>query len=60
MKKKYIFAALAFVGLGLGFTSCSQDLGADYEQDDELYQQMISFKAPVGSNGVYSIYMRYK
>lgn len=60
MKKKYIFAALAFVGLGLGLTSCSQDLGADYEQDDELYQQMISFKAPVGSNGVYSIYMRYK
>lgn len=58
MKKKYIFAALAFAGLGL--SSCSDDLGANYEQKDELYRQMVSFKAPVGTNGVYDIYMRYK
>ena len=44
--------------LGIGLTSCSEDLGVNYEQKDELYREMISFKAPVGSNGIYDIYMR--
>ena len=60
MKKKHIFATLAFMVLGIGLTSCSEDLGVNYEQKDELYREMISFKAPVGSNGIYDIYMRYR
>lgn len=60
MKKKHIFAALALATMGMALNSCSDDMGANYEQKDELYRQMISFKAPVGTNGVYDIYMRYK
>ena len=60
MKKKHIFATLAFMVLGIGLTSCSEDLGVNYEQKDELYREMISFKAPVGTNGIYDIYMRYR
>ena len=48
------------MALGIGLTSCSEDLGVNYEQKDELYREMISFKAPVGSNGIYDIYMRYR
>lgn len=59
MKKKYIIAALALACTGLSLSSCSDDLGANYEQSDELYKQMVSFKAPVGDDGVYHIYMRY-
>ena len=39
---------------GMAYTACNN------EWEDELYTQMVSFKAPRGSNGVYNIYMRYK
>ena len=52
MKKIYIcIVMLAAVLLG---TSCND------EWTDELYQQYISFKAPIGANGVTDIYVRYK
>ncbi|HJC95559.1 MAG TPA: DUF4973 domain-containing protein [Candidatus Phocaeicola gallinarum] len=37
-----------------GFVSCNN------EWEDEQYEQYVSFKAPVGSNGVTDIYIRYK
>lgn len=37
-----------------GFVSCNN------EWEDEQYKQYVSFKAPVGSNGVTDIYIRYK
>ena len=52
MKKIYtylmIFAAL------LSFSSCND------EWEDELYVKMVSFKAPVDSEGVSKIYVRYR
>ena len=35
-------------------TSCNEDW------EEEVYEQLVSFKAPVGSNGVHDIYVRYK
>lgn len=37
-----------------GFVSCNN------EWEDEQYERYVSFKAPVGSNGVTDIYIRYK
>ena len=37
-----------------GFVSCNN------EWENEQYEQYVSFKAPVGSNGVTDIYIRYK
>ena len=50
--KKITFLALVLLGC-LGLTSCND------EWNDELYEQMVSFKSQVGSNGVYDVYMRY-
>lgn len=52
MKKVYIYMMMLAAAL-LG-TSCND------EWTEELYHQYISFKAPVGSNGVTDIYVRYK
>ncbi len=52
MKKLFLFAIIAITGFA--FTACND------EWKDELYTQMVSFKAPRGSNGVYNIYIRYK
>ncbi len=51
MKKIFLFALGAITFLSL--SSCND------EWKDELYAQMVSFKAPRGVNGVYDIYMRY-
>lgn len=53
MKKEYILGAMLCCACAL-FCSCNEDW------NDELYRKMISFKAPVGSNGVHDIYVRYK
>lgn len=50
MKKIFLFAIMAITGMT--FTACNN------EWEDELYTQMVSFKASRGSNGVYNIYMR--
>lgn len=52
MKKTYLLGCL--LGLGLFVASCTDNF------QGELYDQMISFKAPVNSNGVYDVYLRYK
>ena len=52
MKKIIIIGIL--ISMCLGFSSCND------EWEEELYTKMVSFKAPVGSNGIYDIYMRYK
>ena len=53
MKNKAIlFATLAAVCFGL--SSCND------EWEDELYTQMVSFKAPNGGNDVYDIHIRYQ
>src|SRR4051812_8447689 len=36
------------------FVACNKDLM------DELYTQMVSFKAPTGDEGVAEVYVRYK
>lgn len=55
MKKLYILGLFALAS-GCFFGSCND------EWEDELYSQMLSFKAPVESarEGVCDIYMRYK
>lgn len=52
MKKfsKYIIALV----LMMPFVACND------EWTDELYTKMISFKAPIGSEGVTEVYVRYK
>lgn len=52
--KKIYFIISAFAVMCSMFTSCND------EWEDELYEQLVSFKAPVGSNGVYDIYIRYQ
>lgn len=52
MKKVYYIIA-AFTAMCSMLTSCND------EWVDEVYEQLVSFKAPVGDNGVYDIYMRY-
>jgi hypothetical protein len=52
MKKLFIITAM-FGALTL-FSACND------EWTEELYSKMVSFKAPVGSNGVNDIYIRYK
>ena len=52
MKKVYILGII--LGACTLFSSCND------EWTDELFSQMISFKAPIGSNGVSDIYMRYQ
>ena len=52
MKKIYIY--LALLSLLFSFSSCNN------EWEDELYVKMVSFKAPVDSEGVSKIYIRYK
>lgn len=51
--KKILYPLLMLTAL-LTATSCND------EWTDELYEQYISFKAPIGSNGVTDIYVRYK
>lgn len=50
--KNYIISSL--LGLCVLCSSCND------EWKDELYTEMISFKATPGSNGVHDIYMRYQ
>jgi hypothetical protein len=52
MKKIYIL--IAMFGALVSFSACND------EWTEELYSQMVSFKAPVGSNGVNNVYIRYK
>ena len=50
MKKLYIAIALLAC---IAFSACND------EWKDELYEQMISFKAPVDATGISNIYLRY-
>ncbi|MDD3036879.1 DUF4973 domain-containing protein [Bacteroides sp.] len=52
MKKVYI--------LGIALGVCVLLSSCNDEWKDELYGQMISFKAPIASNGVNDIYIRYQ
>lgn len=52
MKKTFHIIAVFAIICGM-LTSCND------EWKDELYEQLVSFKAPVGSNGVHDIYIRY-
>lgn len=47
--KKYLLI-IAFI---TSLTACND------EWTNELYENLVSFKAPVGAEGVYSVYMRY-
>ncbi|ULT41240.1 DUF4973 domain-containing protein [Niabella defluvii] len=51
MKKVRIYFAIA--ALTLGLSACND------EWKDELYTQMVSFKARLGSEGVSEVYLRY-
>lgn len=51
MKKLRIYLAMAATVLGLG--ACND------EWKEELYTQMVSFKARLGSEGVSEVYLRY-
>jgi len=51
MKKLYIYILILALGAVLG--ACND------EWKDELYTQMVSFKAPVGDEGVSEVYLRY-
>lgn len=51
MKKLYIYTLL--FALTALFGACND------EWKDELYSQMVSFKAPVGTDGVSEVYLRY-
>ena len=53
MKKKIIYIATIFATLFF-FSACND------EWKDELYSHMISLKAPIGSEEVSDIYVRYK
>ena len=52
MRKLYILGMM--LGVSAMFSACND------EWKDELYQQTISFKAPVGDNGLSEIYVRYQ
>lgn len=52
MKKLYI--------LGMLLGACSMFSACNDEWKDELYTQMISFKAPLGNNSLSEIYIRYQ
>lgn len=52
MKKIYSYIILLLVSFC--WVSCNN------EWEDEQYEQYVSFKAPIGSNGVTDIYIRYK
>lgn len=52
MKKLYI--------LGIVLGACSLFSSCNDEWKDELFSEMISFKAPIGSNSVHDIYIRYQ
>lgn len=52
MKKLYI--------LGMLFGVCSLFSSCNDEWKDELYTQMVSFKAPLGDNSLSEIYIRYQ
>ena len=52
MKKVYI--------LGIMLCACTLFNSCNDEWKEELYREMISFKAPIGSNGVHDIYVRYQ
>ena len=52
MKKVYI--------LGIMLCACTLFNSCNDEWNEELYREMISFKAPIGSNGVHDIYVRYQ
>ena len=51
MKKLYIYTLILALASLAG--ACND------EWTDELYKQMVSFKAPVGSEGVSDVYLRY-
>src|SRR5690606_36069820 len=51
MKKLYIYSLILALAVVLG--ACND------EWTDELYTQMVSFKAPVGNEGVADVYLRY-
>ena len=51
---KNFYTYLMFLTVLLAFSSCND------EWEDELYVKMVSFKAPVDSEGVSKIYIRYK
>ena len=52
MRKLYILGMM--LGVCAMFSACND------EWKDELYKQTISFKAPVGDNGLSEIYVRYQ
>lgn len=52
MRKLYI--------LGMAFAACTMFSACNDEWEDELYTQMLSFKAPLGSNSLSEIYIRYQ
>ena len=52
MRKLYILGMM--LGMCAMFSACND------EWEEELYKQTISFKAPVGDNGLSEIYVRYK
>lgn len=52
MRKLYI--SILMLGACVMFAACND------EWKDELYEKMISFKAPVGDNGLNEIYIRYQ
>lgn len=54
MKKIQLYIMAAMTAMCGMFTSCNEDW------EEEVYEQLVSFKAPVGSNGVHDIYVRYK
>ena len=52
MRKLYILGMI--LGMYATFSACND------EWKDELYTQMLSFKAPLGDNGLSEIYVRYQ
>lgn len=52
MRKLYI--------LGMALAACTIFSACNDEWEDELYTQMVSFKAPLGSNSLSEIYVRYQ
>ena len=52
MRKLYI--------LGMILAMCATFSACNDEWKEELYTQMISFKAPLGDNSLNEIYVRYQ
>ena len=50
MRKLYILGMI--LGMCASFSACND------EWKDELYTQMLSFKAPLGDNGLSEIYVK--